>query len=72
MKVLLDGQRYYIGKPLALAHENLGITNAAFDEMREVLSNCLKLMGPDVEVYREILKRVNSLRPMIVQNKSDD
>ena len=66
MKSLLDGQRFYIGKKLSEAHQDLRITNAKFDEVVQGLSESLKAMNPNIEVYRDILKRVDGLRPMIV------
>ena len=41
-KFQLDGSRFYIGKPMADVHRNLGISDEIFDRCCEVFTACLK------------------------------
>ena len=69
MKTLLGGQKVYIGKTMAQIHEShqkMGITDAVFDETLKALAECLTQMRPEPEVFGEILKKVESLRPIFV------
>ena len=44
----------------------MGITDAVFDETLNALAESLKQLRPEPEVFKEILKKYESLRPMFV------
>ena len=75
-KYKLDGSKFYIGKPMAEVHKNLGISDEVFDKACIVFGDSLKKMRPKLKVMREFVSRIGSIRPEIcfppvVEQRSD-
>lgn len=64
-KFQLDGSRFYIGKPMADVHRNLGISDEIFDKACEVFTVSLKKLKPKYKVFKEFIKRISNLRSEI-------
>ena len=48
------------------AHKDLGITDEIFDQASTVFATQLRRIKPKMKVFREFVKRVGDLRPVIV------
>ena len=62
LKTELNGQRFYIGKSLAEAHQGLMISNEKYDAVLEDLQSCLKQINPHQSVSNQIMTLVESFR----------
>ena len=65
-KFKLDGQAHYIGKDMYEVHKTLGITDYLFDKACVVFQQQLRRVKPKMPVFREFIKRISDLRPVIV------
>ena len=66
LKFLFDGSKHYIGTPLEVVHKDMGITDELFDRAVGDIMKVLKKTKPKLQVMREVIKRINDIRPKVV------
>jgi hemoglobin len=57
----------YSGRPLDQAHEDLGVTDAAFDRIVFHLSAVLAEVGAERDIVEQVVELLSPLRPMVVR-----
>ena len=65
-KFLFNGSKHYIGTPLEVIHKDLGISDELFDKAVGIIITFVKKMKPKLQVMREVIKRINDVRPKVV------
>ena len=63
----MNGQRFYIGKTLAEAHQGLLISNEKYDSVLEEFKTSLKQINPHRHVCNQVMNLMESFRQDIVQ-----
>ena len=64
-KFKFDGSKRYIGEPMEDVHRNMGISDKLFDIAAGKMLTALKKSKPKMPVMREVIKRINGLKPSI-------
>ena len=67
LKTEMNGQRFYIGKSLAEAHQGLMISNEKYDAILEEFKTCVKQINPQTNVSNQMMSLMESFRKDIVQ-----
>lgn len=67
----MDGQKFYIGRPMAEVHKNLGITDEVFDKACKVFTDAVRKQKIKLKVFLAFNKRIGGLRSQIVFPKKN-
>lgn len=66
LTAVTGGPQLYAGRGLAEAHGDLGVTDEAFDRVRDHLTATLRDLGAAPAAVARVAERVEALRPAVV------